>query len=68
MSTTTLLRQGLLMLACGLPPPWVAADGLDLRVADEARQVMTEYGIPGLAIGLTQGGEQRFYNFGVASR
>ncbi|BAU74439.1 class C beta-lactamase [Metapseudomonas furukawaii] len=68
MSTTTLLRQGLLMLACGLPLPLVAADGLDLRVADEARQVMTEYGIPGLAIGLTQGGEQRFYNFGVASR
>jgi beta-lactamase class C len=40
----------------------------DASVRQAARQVMQQYGIPGLAIAVTTQGEQRFYNYGVASR
>jgi len=39
------------------------------RHIDEAAQaVMREFGVPGLAIAVTQDGRQQFYNYGVASR
>lgn len=40
----------------------------DASVANEARSVMQQYNIPGLAIALTVEGQQRFYTFGVASK
>lgn len=61
----------LLALAAGLSGQVMAsaqATGLDASVRQAARQVMQQYGIPGMAIALTARGEQRFYNFGVASR
>lgn len=41
---------------------------IDATVRDAAQAIMSEYGIPGLAIAVTANGERRFYNQGVASR
>lgn len=49
-------------LAQAAPPDF------DARVNTLAQQVMRDNGIAGLAIGVTDRGEQRFYNFGVASK
>ncbi|HLD65201.1 MAG TPA: class C beta-lactamase [Pseudomonas sp.] len=46
-------------------PPGAA---FDARVQSAAEEVMDQYGIPGLAIALTDNGKQRFYSYGVASR
>ncbi|KJJ97859.1 beta-lactamase/D-alanine carboxypeptidase [Pseudomonas sp. 21] len=48
-------------LAQAAPPDF------DAKVNKLAQQVMREQNIAGLAIGVTDRGEQRFYNFGVAS-
>lgn len=40
----------------------------DKLVQDAARSVMHQHGIPGLAIAVTVNGQQKFYNYGVASR
>lgn len=61
----------LLALAVSLASQAMASDlptDLDASVQQAARQVMQQYGIPGLAIAVTAQGEQRFYNYGVASR
>lgn len=42
-----------------------AIDGV---VQEAAQALMQQYNIPGLTIGLSVDGQQRFYNFGVASR
>lgn len=49
-------------LAQAAPPDF------DAKVNTLAQQVMRDNGIAGLAIGVTDRGEQRFYNFGVASK
>ena len=41
---------------------------IDTTVTDAAQGVMVQHAIPGLAIAITTQGEQRFYNFGVASK
>ncbi len=45
-----------------------ARPALDEVVQEAAQALMQQYNIPGLAIGLSVDGQQRFYNFGVASR
>lgn len=45
-----------------------ASADFDAQVRKAAQQVMKENGIAGLAIGITDHGEQHFYNFGVASK
>ncbi|BAN48786.1 class C beta-lactamase [Metapseudomonas resinovorans] len=57
----------LLALACGHGGVTLA-DDQDAAVQRAARDLMQEYRIPGLAIAITAHGEQRFYNFGVASK
>ncbi|MDH4563950.1 class C beta-lactamase [Pseudomonas sp. BN411] len=61
----------LLTLAVSLASQAMARElptALGASVQQAARQVMQQYGIPGLAIGVTAQGEQRFYNYGVASK
>ncbi|MDA8483338.1 beta-lactamase [Pseudomonas resinovorans] len=61
----------LLALAVSLTSQAKASDqmeSLDASVQQAARQVMQQYGIPGLAIAVTAKGEQRFYNYGVSSK
>lgn len=41
---------------------------IDARVQQAAEAIMQQYAIPGVSIALTDGGQQRFYNYGVASR
>ena len=66
-------RAGLLLVAVtmALSRP-AAADvdfaGIDATVTDAAQTVMAQHAIPGLAIAITAQGEQRFYEFGVASK
>lgn len=45
-----------------------APPDFDAKVNKLAQQVMREQNIAGLAIGVTNHGEQRFYNFGMASK
>uniref|UniRef100_UPI00313CB258 class C beta-lactamase n=1 Tax=Pseudomonas sp. OTU5201 TaxID=3043850 RepID=UPI00313CB258 len=45
-----------------------APEAIDASVEQAARQVMQQYGIPGLAIGVIAHGERRFYNYGVTSK
>lgn len=66
------LTQSLLLcsaIACGSV---LAANAepstIDDTVNAAAQAVMEQYAVPGLAIGITVNGEQRFYNFGVASK
>lgn len=40
----------------------------DAFVDRAAQAVMQQHGIPGIAIAVTSAGEQRFYNFGIASK
>ena len=63
----------LLALACAasFAPLTVASTerpAIDGVVQEAAQTLMQQYNIPGLAIGLSVDGQQRFYNFGVASR
>ncbi len=64
---------GLLALSCSLTltsisPANAMTPDFDAKVQKAAEAVMRENGITGLAIGVTDNGEQRFYNFGLASR
>ena len=63
----------LLLFACACALGSVATASakprdIEATVQQAARAVMQQYDIPGLAIAVTANGEQRFYNFGVASR
>ena len=44
-----------------------AAD-FDRLVQEAAQDVMQQYGVPGLAIAISANGQQRFYNYGLASK
>lgn len=67
--------QGLLMATC----TWLVSvdlcaassaqnlDDLQSLVTEAARPIVTEYQVPGMAIGLIIDGEHYFFNFGVAS-
>lgn len=73
MLLTGKFRARLLLLACvyalgGLATASAESTDIDATVQQAARAVMQQHGIPGLAIAVTANGEQRFYNFGVASR
>ncbi|MCY1273630.1 Beta-lactamase [compost metagenome] len=73
MRPTGKFRARLLLLACvcalgSLATASAESADIDATVQQAARAVMQEHGIPGLAIAVTANGEQRFYNFGVASR
>lgn len=60
-----------LICAASFAPLTVASTArpaLDEVVQEAAQALMQQYNIPGLAIGLSVDGQQRFYNFGVASR
>ncbi len=46
----------------------VARPDIDARVQQAAEAIMQQYAIPGVSIALTEGGQQRFYNYGVASK
>ncbi|WP_339544692.1 class C beta-lactamase [Pseudomonas sp. RA_35y_Pfl2_P32] len=66
-------RAALLALTCAasFAPLTVASTerpAIDTVVQEAAQALMQQYNIPGLAIGLSVDGQQRFYNFGVASR
>lgn len=45
-----------------------APPGIDATVNDAANAVMEQHGIPGLAIAVTAGGQQHFYQYGLASK
>ncbi|CAB3741127.1 Beta-lactamase [Achromobacter deleyi] len=65
-------------MAAGQPAPATAASGAPVaavppQAADEAinatvAEVMRQYDIPGMAIAVTRNGQQRFFNYGDASR
>lgn len=62
-----------LLLACAAACGSFAMAGterpdIDARVQQAAEAIMQQYAIPGMSIALTDGGQQRFYNYGVASR
>lgn len=48
--------------------PDTDAANLDDSVRKAAAQVMQQYNIPGMSIAVTFNGQQRFYNYGVASK
>lgn len=54
--------SALLLLACS-----TAATAAN-PVAQQAQAVMQEYGIPGMAIGITVNGNQQFYNYGLSDK
>ena len=56
-----LAGQGL-AAGAGLP------ENIGKTVEERIRPVMEEYGIPGMAVGVTAGGESRVFLFGVASK
>lgn len=72
--------MGLLALAAGAGPALAAGQpaaavsaAVSARGADEAinaavAEVMRQYDVPGMAIAVTRNGEQRFFNYGDASR
>ncbi|MCP8467034.1 beta-lactamase [Pseudomonas sp. ZM23] len=68
MRLTGLLAISLSLTFAGIPQANAAGPDFDARVRKAAEAVMREHGIAGLAIGVTDHGEQRFYNFGVASK
>ncbi|MCJ1884224.1 beta-lactamase [Pseudomonas sp. LA21] len=69
MRLTGLLALGCSLTLTSIPPANAAmAPDFDARVQKAAEAVMRENGITGLAIGVTDNGEQRFYNYGLASR
>jgi beta-lactamase class C len=43
-------------------------ENLDRTVDESAKAVMAEHGIPGMAVAITAQGQQRFFDFGVASK
>ncbi|MGS1108662.1 class C beta-lactamase [Achromobacter anxifer] len=64
-----MLRTGLFALMVGGSALAQAGQADTDRKIDEAVQaVMREHDIPGMSIGVTHNGAQRFYNYGVASR
>lgn len=68
MRLTGLLALSFSLTLTSIPLANAAAPDFDARVRKAAEAVMREQGIAGLAIGITDHGEQRFYNFGVASK
>ncbi|WP_435405220.1 class C beta-lactamase [Mycolicibacterium houstonense] len=58
------------MLLCTPTNPTAAGtpDALAAAVERAFRPLMAQYGIPGMAVGVTVDGRQRFFEFGVASR
>ncbi|MFW8406444.1 serine hydrolase, partial [Klebsiella pneumoniae] len=48
--------------------PAARADRATAAVDAAVAEVMREYGIAGMAIGVSRDGEQRFFNYGDASR
>lgn len=64
------IRLGFALTLTCCAPVALAAEprDLDTQVADAARKVMSQYNIAGMAIAVTDNGQQRFYPFGVASR
>ncbi|MCI8212489.1 class C beta-lactamase [Pseudomonas sp. S25] len=48
--------------------PDTEAANFDDSVRKAAAQVMQQYNIPGMSIAVTSNGQQRFYNYGVASK
>jgi beta-lactamase class C len=43
-------------------------ENIDRTVDESAKAVMAEHGIPGMAVAITAHGQQRFFDFGVASK
>lgn len=68
MRLTGLLALSLSLTATCISQAHAAKPDFDAKVRKAAEAVMREHGIAGLAIGVTDHGEQRFYNFGVASK
>lgn len=64
--TAPILLALLPLLVTGLAQ--AAPPDFDAKVNKLAQQVMREQNIAGLAIGVTDRGEQHFYNFGMASK
>jgi len=69
MRLNSMLRTGWFALMVGGSALAQAGQADADRKIDEAVQaVMREHDIPGMSVAVTQGGTQRFYNYGVASR
>lgn len=62
MCVSTLRFGALVLLACS-----TAATAAN-PVAQQAQAVMQQYGIPGMAIGITVNGKQQFYNYGTSDK
>lgn len=62
LTTVVIVSSGGLAVAEGLPKD------IDATVNQAAGSVMTQYEIPGMAIAITYGGHQRYYEFGVTSK
>ncbi|MBQ5948104.1 class C beta-lactamase [Massilia sp. ST3] len=63
------LARAALACACILPLAAPAAEPAALRaLADRTiRPLMAQYGVPGMAVGITAGGRTMFFNYGMAS-
>ena len=62
------MRFPALLLLCASPLLAWADPALDSQVRETAQRVMRDNGIPGLAIAITDHGQQYFYEFGVADK
>ena len=72
-SLTKIARHIEIAIVCTCFVPltsWAASDSARIRaIVDSAiRPLMTEYDVPGLAVGVTIDGQSYFFNYGVASR
>ncbi|KXF75616.1 class C beta-lactamase [Paramesorhizobium deserti] len=74
MTKSFLLKSGVLAAATLFIGADVNAAGSDVRdrlqqvVSEAVLPVMKEYAVPGLAVAVTAGGRQYFFNYGVASK
>lgn len=71
LAVTTLATLATFAATAAGGPAWGADAGADpIRAAVDAavRPVMAKYDVPGMAVAVTQGGQHRVFNYGLASR
>ncbi|GFM53979.1 beta-lactamase [Pseudomonas cichorii] len=66
--TQTCVASALLLIIGSTAFAQDETPALDKTVNAEVQSLMQQYNIPGMAIAITDNGQQRFYDYGVASR
>ncbi len=64
----TKLKLCLMSLTCAAASASAAQPDMKTAVDAAIAPLRTQYGIPGVAVGITVGGKHAFYNYGVASK